>query len=133
MNLVHEGGGNWSGTWTPRNGGASQVQITYKAFEGSGTTIVSGAANLTVLLQPANGTPLTAGTANAASGLSAFVSPGGLVSIYGQQLSDQAVTSGTAPFPTNVNGTQVLLGGVALPLRYVSGQQINAQVPFELV
>ncbi len=132
VTMVHEGNGNWSGTWTPRNGGTSQVQITYKAFEGSGASLLSGNASITVALKPANGTPLSSGAANAASGISAFVSPGGLVSIYGQQFATQAVTSGTLPFPTNVNGTQVLLGGVALPLRYVSGGQINAQVPFEL-
>ena len=132
VNLVHEGNGNWSGTWTPRNGASTQVQVTYKAFEGSGTTLLSGSAPLNVSVQPANGTPLTVGTANAASGLGAYVSPGGLVSIYGQELAGQAVTSGAPPFPTNVNGTQVLIGGIALPLRYVGGGQINAQVPFGL-
>ena len=132
VTMVHEGNGNWSGTWTPQHGGSAQVQITYKAFEGSGVSLLSGTANLTVALQPANGTPVTAGAGNAASGLGAFISPGGLISIYGQQLASQAVTSGSTPFPTNVNGTQVLLGGLSLPLRFVSEQQINAQVPFEL-
>jgi uncharacterized protein (TIGR03437 family) len=132
VNLVHVGSGKWSGTWTPRNGASTQVQIAYKALEGYGASILGGNANITVAVQPAGGAPLTFGAENAASGLSAFVSPGGLVSIYGQQMASEAVTSGSPPFPTKVNGTQVLMGGVALPLRYVGGTQINAQVPFGL-
>jgi uncharacterized protein (TIGR03437 family) len=132
VNLVSVGGGNWSGTWTPRNGASTKVQVTYKALEGYGASILGGNANITVAVQPGNGTPLTFGASNAASGLGAYISPGGLVSIYGQQMASQAVTSGNPPFQTNVNGTQVLMGGVALPLRYVGGTQINAQVPFGL-
>jgi uncharacterized protein (TIGR03437 family) len=132
VNLVSVGSGNWSGTWTPQKGASTQVQISYLALEGYGTTPLSGNASLTVAVQPANGAPQTVGAENAASGLSAYISPGGLVSIYGQHLASQAVTSGSPPFPTNVNGTQVLMGGVALPLRYVGGTQINAQVPFGL-
>ena len=132
VSLVHEGNGNWSGTWTPRNGASAQVQVNYKAFEGAGTTLLSGSANVNVSVQPANGTPLTVGTANAASYVGTYISPGGLVSIFGQQLAGQAVSSGNPPFPTNINGTQVLVGGIALPLRYVGGGQINAQVPFGL-
>ncbi|HXP83257.1 MAG TPA: SMP-30/gluconolactonase/LRE family protein [Bryobacteraceae bacterium] len=132
VNLVHEGNGNWGGTWTPRKGASSQVQVVYEAFEGSGTKVLSGSANVTVAVQPAGTTPLTFGAANAASGLGAFISPGGLVSIYGHQLAGAAVTSGNPPFPSNVNGTQVLMGGAALPLRYVGDGQINAQVPFGL-
>jgi uncharacterized protein (TIGR03437 family) len=132
VSLVHVGNGNWSGTWTPRNGASTRVQIAYKALEGYGTSILPGNATITVAVQPANGTPLIFGASNAASGLSAYISPGGLVSVYGQQLASEAVTSGSPPFPTKVNGTQVMMGGVALPLRYVGGTQINAQVPFGL-
>ena len=34
--------------------------------------------------------------------------------------------------PTTLNGTTVLIGGVAAPLFYVSSGQINAQIPFAL-
>jgi uncharacterized protein (TIGR03437 family) len=130
VNLVPIGGGNSAKTWTPQNL-ASQVQITYVALGGSGTTILGGTTTLTVSL--IGGTaPLTVGIANAASGASNYIAPGGLVSIYGQQLAGTSATSGSVPFPTNVNGTQVLLGGTALPLRYVGNGQINAQVPFGL-
>jgi uncharacterized protein (TIGR03437 family) len=35
------------------------------------------------------------------------------------------------PLPTNLNGTSVLFNGVPMPLFYVSGTQVNAQVPFD--
>ena len=54
------------------------------------------------------------------------------MSVYGQQLADQVGQPNTPPFPTQLNGTQVTLGGQALPLRYVGGGQVNAQVPFGL-
>jgi uncharacterized protein (TIGR03437 family) len=130
VNLVSIGGGNWSGTWTPRNS-ASQVQINYLAIEVAGITTLSGTGSVNVSLA-SSAAPVTLGVANAASGAGAYIAPGGLVSIYGQQLSGTSQTSGNAPFPTNVNGTQVLLGGTALPLRYVGNGQINAQVPFGL-
>jgi uncharacterized protein (TIGR03437 family) len=130
INLVSIGSGNWTGTWTPRNS-ASQVQISYVALEESGITALGGSGSVTVSLA-SGAAPVTLGVANAASGASAYIAPGGLVSIYGQQLSGSSTTSGTAPFPTDVNGTQVLLGGTPLPLRYVGSGQINAQVPFGL-
>jgi trimeric autotransporter adhesin len=130
VNLVSIGGGNWTGNWTPRNS-AAQVQINYLALEVTGTTPLSGTGAVTVSLASSSA-PVTLGIANAASGAGAYIAPGGLVSIYGQQLAGSSSTSGNAPFPTVVNGTQVLLGGTPLPLRYVGSGQINAQVPFGL-
>jgi uncharacterized protein (TIGR03437 family) len=54
------------------------------------------------------------------------------VQIYGSALATQAVSASTLPLPTNVNGTQVLIGGIQSPLFYVSPGQVNAQIPFEL-
>jgi uncharacterized protein (TIGR03437 family) len=129
--LKSTGGGNWSGTWIPQNQ-ASQVQIAYIALQsGQGTSAIGGQALVTVSVLN-SAAPLTAGVGNAASGASAYIAPGALVSIYGQQFATSSSTSSTLPFPTSVNGTQVTLGGTALPLRYVGGGQINAQVPFNI-
>lgn len=132
LNLVHIGNGNWSGTWQPRNGSQPQVRLTYVALGEQGITVEEGSANLTVSLKSGAATPLTVGVANSASGVGTFISPGGLVSIYGQELATSTGGGGSAPFPTQVNATQVLMGGQPLPLRYVAAGQVNAQVPFEL-
>jgi uncharacterized protein (TIGR03437 family) len=132
VKLVHVGNGNWSGTWQPRNGSQQRVTVFFRAFAVDSQTRVGGEARLTVSLRPGGSTPQTFGAANAASGVGTFISPGGLVSIYGQQLADQAGEPGGLPFPKQINGTQVFLAGQALPLRYVGSGQVNAQVPFEL-
>ncbi len=76
--------------------------------------------------------PLSLAARNAASGVETFIAPGGLVSIYGSQFADQAAQPNGSPFPTQLNGTQVLMAGKPLPLRYVGSGQVNAQVPFGL-
>ena len=132
VNLVHLGGGNWSATWKPQNGGVSKVTVTITAFVGQGTTFLSGSAKLTVSLLSGSATPVTSGAGNAASYVGNFIAPGGLVAIFGQQLAGQTAQPSSLPFPTEINGTQVLMEGTPLPLRYVGSGQINAQVPFEV-
>jgi uncharacterized protein (TIGR03437 family) len=36
------------------------------------------------------------------------------------------------PLPTEVNGTQVLIGGIKAPIYFTSDGQVNAQIPYEL-
>ena len=133
VNLVHIGGGNWSGTWTPRSASPSRVTIQFTALLGQAASqVLSGSVSVPVTVQAGAAAPLTSGVVNAASFVGTYIAPGGLVSIFGQQLADTAVASSNAPFPTQVNGTQVLMGGKPLPLRYVGSGQVNAQVPFDL-
>jgi uncharacterized protein (TIGR03437 family) len=132
VNLVHVGNGTWSGTWQPRNGSQTRVTVQFAAFSVRGESVAAGTAALTVSLRSGAATPLTFGAANSASGVGTYISPGGLVSIFGQQLADTTGQPDTIPFPTQLNGTQVLMGGKPLPLRFVGSGQVNAQVPFEL-
>lgn len=73
---------------------------------------------------------------NAASFLPG-VSPGGLASIFGQDLLsiDGTYSANVTPLPTQIEGVSVLVNGIAAPLLTVSsvnGQdQINLQVPWE--
>jgi hypothetical protein len=132
VNLVHAGNGNWSGTWQPKNSSPPQVKLTFVAVAIQGITVQGGTASLTVSLKSGAAAPLTTAVANAASGVGSFISPGGLVSVYGLGLADTTGIGQSVPFPTNLNGTQVLMGGQLLPLRFVGADQVNAQVPFEL-
>jgi uncharacterized protein (TIGR03437 family) len=81
-------------------------------------------------------TPVVTTLANAATGRSssstAVAARGSIVSIFGTNLSGSTASSSGFPLPTQLGGTQVLFGGVAAPLLYVSATQVNAQVPFEL-
>ena len=62
------------------------------------------------------------------------VTPGQLLTIFGSQLS--ASTLGVSPennqFPTVAGGVGITVGGIPAPLLYVSPDQINLQVPFEI-
>jgi uncharacterized protein (TIGR03437 family) len=51
------------------------------------------------------------------------------VSIYGGALAAQTAQATALPFPTQLSDAQVLLGGVPIPLSYVSAMQINAVIP----
>ena len=54
--------------------------------------------------------------------------PGGLISIFGQNLGSQE-TASTTTLPTVLGGTCVTLNNQPLPLSLVSPNQINAQLP----
>jgi uncharacterized protein (TIGR03437 family) len=59
-------------------------------------------------------------------------SPGALISIFGTNLAASTAAATSSPLPRNIGGTSVEIGGLLAPLLYVSPNQINAQVPFEL-
>jgi uncharacterized protein (TIGR03437 family) len=76
-------------------------------------------------------TATTAGIVNAAS-LRGAIAPGSLISIYGVNLGPGTAAAISLPLPLSLNGTSVTINGIAAPLVFVSGGQINLQVPFEV-
>jgi len=82
-----------------------------------------------------NAAPLVTphGTVHAFSPLvGAPLAPGNIVAVYGTNLAIVTGVPTAIPLPTNVNGTQVLIGGLKAPLYYTSPTQVNAQIPYEL-
>src|ERR1022692_4290625 len=77
--------------------------------------ILSGASDRPVLN--------AGGVVNAATAVSGAVSPGGLVTIYGENLGFAAC---------NGTGEEVLLNGIPAGILYATPTQINAQVPWEI-
>jgi uncharacterized protein (TIGR03437 family) len=81
--------------------------------------------------------PQVQGVTSAASFLVGPVSPGDIVSIFGNNLGPaqgvamQLNAAGTA-LTTNLGGTQVFFDGVAAALTYAGAGQINAVVPYEV-
>jgi uncharacterized protein (TIGR03437 family) len=60
------------------------------------------------------------------------VSPGDIVTAFGEQFSFDAAASGPAPpMALKVGNTQVLVNGQPAPLYYVSYNQINFEIPME--
>ena len=57
---------------------------------------------------------------------------GSLVSIFGTNLASTSSAATSVPLSTSLGGVKVTFNNIAAPLNYVSGGQINAQMPFEL-
>lgn len=121
--------GLYTGTWTPRGTGAA-VTIGVTA---SAPNFPTATASFAGAVKPGVAPLLAAGgVLNVFEGSAGPVGPGTIVQIYGSGLTSVTTTPSTLPLPTASGGTQVVIGGVAAPLFYVSSGQINAQVPFEL-
>lgn len=60
------------------------------------------------------------------------VARGGVASIFGNNLADTSVATDSLPLPTELGGVKVRFNGMEAPLFYVSPEQINVQVPWEL-
>jgi uncharacterized protein (TIGR03437 family) len=59
------------------------------------------------------------------------VAPGGLITVFGQQLSPVNLATREMPLPTALGESCLTANGVPLPMLFVSPNQINAQLPFE--
>ncbi len=73
--------------------------------------------------------PRIAGVTNAAD-FSTKLGAGGLISIFGENLSPQTAAATETPLPNRLTEVCVTANGANLPLLFVSPEQINAQLPF---
>ena len=73
------------------------------------------------------------GSFRAATEPNSAIAPGAIVTIFGTDLASDTEVASEVPLPTMLGETSVTFNGIAAPLFFVSGTQINAQVPFELV
>jgi uncharacterized protein (TIGR03437 family) len=136
LNLQDIGGGIWEATWTPVNAGprvALQVVASEAGITLNPTLNIGNSVTVTVAGATATTAPQPTGVANAASAALAtpgVVAPGSYVAIYGTGLAGSGNPSATSlPLPMTLNGTQLLLGGIPMPLLYAGPTQINAIVP----
>src|SRR5689334_3639442 len=60
------------------------------------------------------------------------VAPGSLVSIFGTGLASAVLSGDTVPLASSIGGTSVTINGETAPLYFVSGGQVNAQLPWDL-
>ena len=75
--------------------------------------------------------PQISSVVNAADGTQP-VAPGGLISVYGQQMSPVNMATQEIPLPTALGESCLTVNGVAVPMLFVSSQQINGQLPFNV-
>jgi uncharacterized protein (TIGR03437 family) len=130
------GGGVWEATWAPATAGTSvalNVAATAGSLSNNASLSALSTVTVTVIAAGANSAPQPTGVANAASAGQAIpgvVTPGSYIAIYGTGLAGTGSPSASSiPLPTTLNGTQIFLGGVPMPLLYAGAGQVNAVVP----
>lgn len=72
----------------------------------------------------------SSGVVDAAS-FRTLVSPGGLASVFGTELTGATAAAESIPLPTTLASVRVQVAGIDAPLLFVSPRQINFQIPFE--
>jgi uncharacterized protein (TIGR03437 family) len=130
-----------AGGTTPANGSGSTSNYALQSFTrtvaplpGSGTVAVLTTSGITVLASnydAAVAPPVISNVVNAANGTQP-VAPGGLISIYGNQMSPVNMATSQIPLPTALGDSCLSINGTPAPLIFVSSQQINAQLPFNV-
>ena len=80
--------------------------------------------------------PVVAAVTNAASYGAAGVSPGEIVTIWGQSLGPASLTglqvNSNGTLSNSIGGVQVFFNGIAAPLIYAAAGQLSAIVPYEV-
>jgi len=127
--LVPLGDGTWQGTFTPTGTEPGDFQIHVQGVIGS-VPVLPNALSVSAAQVSTQPLVLPHGVSSAAS-YSAYapIAPGSLINIYGNNLA-LTQASYSLPFPLESGGTEVRLAGQAMPLLFVSGNRIIAQVPY---
>jgi uncharacterized protein (TIGR03437 family) len=135
------GSGSSNGGTTGSDGSGSTSANSLTSFTrtvaplpSAGTIIVLTTSGFTVLAANYDASvapPQISSIVNAADGKKA-VAPGGLVSVYGTNMSPVNMATSQIPLPTALGDSCLSVNGTPVPLLFVSSQQINAQLPFNL-
>jgi len=75
--------------------------------------------------------PQISAIVNAADGTKP-VAPGGLISVYGQQMSPVNLATKEIPLPTALGESCLTVNGLPVPMLFVSTNQINGQLPYNV-
>jgi uncharacterized protein (TIGR03437 family) len=140
LSLQPQGGGSWENTWQTGNATTGVTLTIQAANQGlTGNAVVNG--NLASLEQP----PVfnNSGIISPAAAVSFTVlAPGAAISIYGNRMAESAASAQALPLPSQLVDTQAFMAGMStasgstellnLPLYYVSQNQVNAIIPYEV-
>ena len=133
LSLVSLQNGQWEGVWLARNIRPNQIVITANAA--TDTPALHGSVPFTGMLASNPNVPsINSGGVVSGAGVSgeASVAPGDVITISGQYFAAVPTSAAQLPLSASLGGTQVLVGGVALPLIYSSSGKILAIIPYNL-
>jgi uncharacterized protein (TIGR03437 family) len=129
--------GNGTAGFSGDGGPATSAELRYPsdvAVDGAGNLFIADENNNRIRkLTPPGPTIGAGGVVNAASYAPGAVAPGSIAAAYGSFLISSSAAAPATPWPTTLGGISMQFsGGVQAPLYYVSGGQVNLQVPWEV-
>jgi uncharacterized protein (TIGR03437 family) len=134
-------GGSGPG-WTGDGGPSTKAMLNFPtgvALDTNGDLYIADSSNNVIRLMTPTAPVVAGGGVISASGFGAFqsIAPGSWIEIYGTNLSLDSRSWATSDFqgntgPTTLDGVTVTVGGQAAYIDYISGGQVNAQVPFNV-
>lgn len=113
---------------------ASFLNPSAVAVDASGAIYVADAGNNRVRKLVTQGTPAPKIGAIVGPNRATKLSPGSLFALYGEQFVAPGVIAqvGTAPWPKSMAGVSISINGYLAPIWFVTPNQINGQIPFEV-
>ena len=114
--------------------GAATANLMVASNSGAPRSANISIAGITVAVSQASSVLLVnaGGLVNSAS-YKPSVSPGSIVSLFGNFLLSDPLAVSSFPLPTSLGGLAIQFAGAPLaPLFYASASQVNAQIPWEL-
>ena len=126
--------GIWETTWVPQSATTSPLTITVTALSIAASGGSAGSQIYVTANVASSSSPLFTSITNAASlEANVPVTPGGLITIFGANMSNSGGVPATAvPLPIDLNGATVYMNDEQLPILYSSPTQLNVQVPYAL-
>jgi uncharacterized protein (TIGR03437 family) len=118
----------------PRTAGAVSAFTRTLAVLGDGALVALTASGFTVLsgdFDAATAPPAIAQAVNAAD-YSAPLASGGLFALFGSRLSPVNAATSEMPLPRALGESCLIANGAPVPMLFVSPNQINAQMPYEV-
>jgi uncharacterized protein (TIGR03437 family) len=126
-------GGRWEGTWANR--GASLTRVALKIQAADVQDRLRGEREVSGQLEAQADPPVltSQGIVSAAWGQPFTpLAPGSIISVFGDRLAQSTQAFNSTPLPNTLASTQVIMAGRQLPLYFVSQNQINAQIHFDI-
>jgi uncharacterized protein (TIGR03437 family) len=130
--FVSDSLGNYFATWQPGAVNSNMV-VTLNASSGTlqpATAKLYGGVATNQTPPPSLAMGGTLNNLNPVVGGS--LAPGTIAEVFGSGLAASAGPTGVLPLPTNFNGTFAQVGASQTPFYYLSGGQVNVQIPSEV-
>ena len=126
--FVGQGGGRYAATWAPQNPADGYGIDTSAAAAG----LTEGRSSLSGRVSAGTQPVLSDGGVVNAANFSGPISPGTIISAFGANLTNGVFGADVTPLPRGLGRVRLRIAGQDAPLFFLNGNQINAQVPFEL-